>query len=206
MEHFSTEEEQIAAIKKFWKENGIAIVVGTVLGLGGLWGWRYYNEQVMISQEQASDAYNQAVESLNGDDGFANLQKFVEEKSDSSYAALAALQLAKEAVEREDYPEAQKQLNWVVANVSSNPIKEVALIRLARVQNETEDYTGALQSLDKVTSEAYKAQVLSIKGDVYQNQGEYKLAQDAYKNALELEDTNSVLQMKIDDLNAKING
>ena len=40
MEQFATEEQQVEAIKRFWKEHGTAIIVGAALGLGGLWGWR----------------------------------------------------------------------------------------------------------------------------------------------------------------------
>ena len=43
MEQFATEEQQVEAIKRFWKEHGTAIIVGAALGLGGLWGWRYYS-------------------------------------------------------------------------------------------------------------------------------------------------------------------
>lgn len=207
MEHFSTEEQQVEAIKKFWKENGIAIVVGAVLGLGGLWGWRAYNQHVLTGQEQASDQYNQVIENLaNPETGFTEAKAFVEAQKDSNYAGLTALQLAKEAVAREDFSEAEKQLSWAANNIDVKAIQEIALIRLARLQNETENYAGAMENLNKVVSEAYKAQVLAIKGDVLRNQGEFKQAQESYTEALALDENNSVLQMKIDDLNAKLNG
>ena len=38
MEIYSTEEQQVEAIKSFWKENGSQIIVGAVLGLGGFSG------------------------------------------------------------------------------------------------------------------------------------------------------------------------
>lgn len=208
MDQFSTEEEQIAAIKKFWKENGIPIVVGAVLGLGGLWGWRYYNEQQLIAQEQASDAYKAAVEQLNADEsGFTKASEFIETHKDSAYAVLTALQLAKEAVEREDLAEAEKQLSWAADNVTDVAVKDLALVRLARVQNERENYEAAKATLDKVTSEAFMSQVHAVKGDVLASQGQYGEAQASYAKALELQDNNNpILQMKIDHLNAKVNG
>ena len=33
MEQFATEEQQVEAIKRFWKEHGTAIIVGAALGL-----------------------------------------------------------------------------------------------------------------------------------------------------------------------------
>ena len=37
MEIYNSEEQQVEAIKRFWKENGTAIIAGVVLGLGGLY-------------------------------------------------------------------------------------------------------------------------------------------------------------------------
>ena len=79
MDQFSTEEEQIEAVKKFWKENGIPIVVGAALGLGGLWGWRFYNAEQLQAQSQASDAYNTAIEALAGDSpDLTTVQSFID--------------------------------------------------------------------------------------------------------------------------------
>jgi len=41
VDEFSTEDEQVEAIKKWWKENGTSLIVGVVLGLSVLFGWRY---------------------------------------------------------------------------------------------------------------------------------------------------------------------
>ncbi len=64
MEQFATEEQQVEAIKRFWKEHGTAIIVGAALGLGGLWGWRAYSEAQIENKEAASVAYQNAVEAF----------------------------------------------------------------------------------------------------------------------------------------------
>jgi predicted negative regulator of RcsB-dependent stress response len=51
IEGYETEEQQVDAIKKWWHENGTMLIVGAVVGLAGLWGWRYYGETVSTSQE-----------------------------------------------------------------------------------------------------------------------------------------------------------
>lgn len=206
MDQFNTEEEQIEAIKKFWKENGIPIVVGALLGLTGLWSWRYYNDQQLIAQEKASDAYTQAIEQLAiNDTDFSPVTKFIDENQDSAYAVMAALQLAKEAVARSDLNEAEKQLSWASENVSDVALKDLALVRLARVQSELTKYDAALATLGSVVSESFKAQVYSVTGDVQVKQEQYTAAQESYAKALELTEGNqSVLQMKIDHLNAKV--
>lgn len=206
MDQFATEEEQIEAVKKFWKENGIPIIVGAALGLGGLWGWRFYNEQQLLSQEKTSDAYTVAIEQFTDNQAdFTPVQGFIDDNSESAYAIMAALQLAKEAVERKDLAEAEKQLTWASENVVETSLKDLSLVRLARVQSELEKYDVALTTLEKVVSESFQAQVLSVKGDVQVKQEQYAAAQESYTKALELTDGNqSLLQMKIDHLNAKV--
>lgn len=206
MDHLNTEEEQIEAIKKFWKENGMPIIVGAALGLGGLWGWRFYNEQQLNAQEQASDAYNVAIESAASDEtDTAALKGFIETNSESTYAVMAALLLAKVAVEQSDLAEAEKQLQWAADSVNDIAIKDLALVRLARVQNELEKFDTAKATLEKVSSDAFQAQAYTVKGDILARQELFAEAQASYTKALELTEGNpALIQMKIDHLNAKV--
>ena len=41
IEGYETEEQQVEAIKKWWKANGNTLIIGAVVGLAGLWGWRF---------------------------------------------------------------------------------------------------------------------------------------------------------------------
>ncbi len=97
MELYDSEEQQVEAIKDWWKENGKAVVLGVVVGLGGLFGWRYYQDSVVQAQEAASEQYSKAVESIvaKGADSSADVQAFIDTSKDSEYAVLAAMQLAK---------------------------------------------------------------------------------------------------------------
>ena len=42
MEVYETEEQQVEAVKKWWKENGVSLIVGVVMGLSAIAGWKYY--------------------------------------------------------------------------------------------------------------------------------------------------------------------
>ncbi len=208
MDHLTTEEQQVEAIKKFWKENGTAIVLGAVLGFGGLWGWRYYNAEQIAAQEQASDSYEVAVQALGRDQAaFTSAKSFVNDNPDSSYAVMAAFRLAKEAVSRGDFSEAEKQLSWITKSAQAPAVlKDVANLRLARVQAESEKYTDALASLGNIVSASYKTQVEEVKGDIYQRQGMLEEAKKAYSAALEGDETNNLVQMKLDDLASQKQG
>jgi predicted negative regulator of RcsB-dependent stress response len=206
-EQYETEEQQVEAIKRFWKENGLALVIGALLGLGGLLGWRYYNDSQIVAKEQASFAYEKASEELlKGEVGFSQAKTFIENHSDTGYAMLMALEMAQQAIERKDLTEAAKQLEFVTNNAKLSAVKSVALVRLARIQIEQGELELALASADKVTDEAFKGQSQEIKGDVYQAQQLFDQARAAYSAALETNKRDQVLKMKLDNLATAANG
>ena len=64
MDANATEEQQIEAFKKWWKENGSSIITGLLLGLAILFGarsWFAYQER---SAENASDIYTSLMAAL----------------------------------------------------------------------------------------------------------------------------------------------
>lgn len=207
MEQYETEEQQVEAIKRFWKENGVALVVGALLGLGGLLGWRYYNDSQIAAKEQASFAYEKASEELvKGESGFSQAKTFIDTHSDTGYAMLMALELAQQAIERKDLSEAAKQLEFVAVNADLSAVQAVAQLRLARVQIEQGELDLALSSADKVTDQAFKGQSEEIKGDVYLAQQLFDKARAAYSAALESNQRDQVLKMKLDNLAIAANG
>ncbi|MEP1447098.1 MAG: tetratricopeptide repeat protein [Paraglaciecola sp.] len=207
MEQYETEEQQIEAIKRFWKENGVALVIGALLGLGGLLGWRYYNDSQIAAKEQASFAYEKASqELLKGEVGFSKAKTFIDAHSDSGYAMLMALEMAQQAIERKDLAEAAKHLELVASNAKLTAIQSVAQLRLARIQIEQGELELALKSAEKITDEAFKGQSQEIKGDVYQAQQLFDKARAAYSAALETNGRDQVLKMKLDNLAIAANG
>ncbi|MFT4937039.1 MAG: putative negative regulator of RcsB-dependent stress response [Paraglaciecola sp.] len=207
MEKYETEEQQVEAIKRFWKENGIPIVVGAALGLGGLFGWRYYNESVISAQEQASTAYDAVNQNLiKNEAGFSRAQSYIDENSESGYALLLAFKLAQQAAERKDLTEAAKQLNFAANSAENTSVQAIANLRLARVQLEQGMHDQALATLDKVSDDAFLAQRQETKGDVYQAQQLFDKARAAYSSALEANASNSILKMKLDNLATLANG
>ena len=62
MEIYSSEEQQVEAIKRFWDQYGKAILGGVVLGLAVLYGFRFYQGQQRANAEQASVQFSQLIE------------------------------------------------------------------------------------------------------------------------------------------------
>ncbi|MGJ8681173.1 YfgM family protein [Paraglaciecola sp.] len=207
MDQFETEEQQVEAIKRFWKENGTALIVGAVLGLGGLYGWRYYNESEMAAKEIASVAFEKASTELAADEkGIGQAKAYIDNHTDTGYSLLMALELAKKATDSDDLAEAAKHLEFVSNNADVLAVKSVAQVRLARVQIEQGELDKALATADKIQDEAFKGSSQEIKGDVYQEQKLFDKARAAYSAALEINERDPILKMKLDNLTALANG
>ena len=199
MERYETEEQQVEAIKQFWKDHGAAIIIGAVLGLGGLWGWRYYSESQITSQEDASLRYQEAIETLATDDT-AKLTQFAKDEEAAGYKTIANLVAAQQAAEEGDFDAAANHLNTVVSESPDAHIASIASLRLARVQIEMNQLDAALSTLGEISDKAFDAEVQEIKGDIFVRQAKFDDARMAYTSALEKSTSNRLLQMKLDNL------
>lgn len=203
MEVYTTEEQQVEVIKNWWKENGTSVIAGTVIGLVGLFGWRYYNEMQQNNQEAASQAYNEMTAQLaKGDDAALEQAKsFITAHKGGAYAELAALQLAAAAVKAGKLDLAAEQLTLVAAS-GDDSIKPIAALRLARVLSDQGKADEALAQLGKINNDAFKAQVAEVRGDILQKQGKAEEARDAYQAAADAGglQSSAELKLKMDDL------
>lgn len=202
MELYDTEEQQVEAIKDWWKENGKAVILGAVIGLGGLFGWRYYQQSVTTSQEAASESYTQAMQSLaaKGIDAESDLQGFIDSNNKSEYAVLAAMQLAKVQVEAGNLDEALAQLEWAKNATQDAALKPLLTYRLARLQTEQGLYDNALAELKTIKAESWAGRVAELRGDISLRSGDKEAAYAAYTEAQQAIDASQTLQMKLDDL------
>lgn len=205
IEGYETEEQQVEAIKKWWKANGNTLIISAVVGLAGLWGWRYYNESVSSTQEAHSQAYADMQQQLKGKEGeeeLATIRAFAAENSDNNYGTLASLLLAKEAVAQKNYELAKTQLLQLQTENSYEPLNAVINIRLARVQAELGEYDAALTTISSITAKQFLAKAYQIKGSVYLKQGETEKARSAFQDAINVSQgrVDPMLQLQFDDL------
>jgi len=181
-----TEQEQLEAIRKWWQENGKAIIAGLLIGLGGVIGWQQWGAWKVRQSEGASALYQQVTEAIqrgDSDDGGTFATELLADHAGSPYTALALFALAAKDVQEGKLESAGERYRWVVENSAQPEHAEIARLRLARVLLSEGDYSSALAALDAVAP-AFRADADELKGDVYAAQGDSVRARDAYQAAV----------------------
>jgi predicted negative regulator of RcsB-dependent stress response len=205
VEIYSSEEQQVEAIKRFWQEYGKAILGGVVLGLAALYGFRFYQAEQRNTAEAASVKFSQLVEQRDAasasEDWLAQAQGFIAASKGDNYAVLAALLAAKDAVALQQYDKAAEQLNWVLANAKEPAVLAVTQLRLARLQREQGNVEAALATLGNTVPQSFVSLQAELKGDVLVQADKLAEAKAAYQLALDTAGQNKqLLQIKLDEL------
>jgi len=204
VEIYETEEQQVDAIKSYWKKNGNLIITGIIVGLAGFVGFNYYQDKQLEKELATSDAYQELVESIASQpEGFiAAGEKFIADNKESSYAGLTALSLAKKAASHQDWPQVEKYLTTAIESSTDKGIKAIATLRLARVQIQLEKVDAALATLSAPLPLSFKSSVEEIKGDAYLLQDKKDLARTSYQDAIAATagQASQSIQMKLDNL------
>jgi len=191
---YSTEEEQIAAIKNWWNNNGNTLLIGIGLALIIVFGWKAYQNSVVESKTEASMLYQQMISAATTTDlsvpeegsTVSYLAKELKNKfSDSEYAIYAAMFIAKENVADAKYDEAKNEFNWILDNTEDQRIVHIVNGRLARIYSIQGDNETALTLLT-ATDPAFEASYQEIIGDIKIRSSEKQAAIDAYTKAYQL--------------------
>jgi predicted negative regulator of RcsB-dependent stress response len=203
------EQEQIDALKHFWRDYGrliIAAVVAFIVGVGGTQGWKYYKRS---QAEQASVQFVKLEEALGKGDvtEIRNVaQDIITEYARTPYAQMAALVVAQTEREAGDLDAAAQRLQWVVDHARTEEVQILARLRLAAVLLDQEEYDAALQLLDHEVTEAFVGAYANLRGDVLVAQGKTAEARAQYEQAVEQSRENSawrdVVQLKLDALSS----
>lgn len=202
-----TEDEQVAALRNWWKENGKAVLFGVIIGVAVVASVIYWRDYKHEHAETASLTYSEFAEAVqNNKDEIikSSLQKLQNDYKATPYAALAALTMAKRNIDAGNYPEAETNLDWAVKNAVHDAIAHVARIRLARVLIQQSKIDVALALIEPMHEPAFDVDYAELRGDAYKIQGKKEQAREAYTQALgnaELQgQRRQFLEMKRDDL------
>ena len=209
MSIYMTEDEQLEAIKKWWKRyNGIVIVLVSLvmLAVSGFRYWTWHEAKVTLL---ASNNYERLMLAFSNQDNkgvrsYANV--LLADYGQTVYADAARLTLAKLYVRRDNYARAREELSYVAVHSKAPVFQQVAKIRLARLLVAEKSYDGALNELSKINDPAYLSVINELKGDIYAATGRYPEAVSFYREASnEVQSkgmANLFLEMKTNELAA----
>lgn len=209
MEIYDSEEEQVAALKRWWKENGTSVVTGAVIGIALIAGWNFWQSYSKDKSEQASALYSELLENIGDDSKKESIEKISnrisQQYGSTAYATFSALLLAKNKVDQGDLDSAKEILEKQMAESGSVELKNIARIRLIKLLHATNENEKGLQliaEVDQASVQGFAASYDELKGDLYVALDRLGEARTAYQSALRAGKNSPLLQFKLDDISA----
>jgi len=201
------EQEQIDALKQFWKQYGgliIALVVAAIVTAAGVQGWRHYQR---AKAEDASALFMKLEEASRKND-VGEVRKLgaevVDKYGSTAYGPMAAMVMARTNHDSGDAAAAATQLQWVIDKTGDDETAALARLRLAGIRLDEKKHDEALKLLDGKHGEALVPLYADLRGDVLVAQGKTDEARAAYKLSLEksapASSYRNLVQIKLDAL------
>lgn len=217
MAELRTEEEQVEAIKNWWKENGRTTILGIVLAVSSVTGWQYWTSFKQTNAELSSVMYQNFIAAASAQQGQPLNEEnrktaehlagqLKEEYASTAYSQYATLWLAKSMVEQGDYAAARSHLTWVLEQEPDTSVKAAAQLRMARIFLQEGNYDQALSYVNVEIPEGFKSEYSEVKGDILAAKGDATGAHDAYQAALDSVQSaqqHPILEMKRDNYAAE---
>ncbi|MGV0954171.1 MAG: YfgM family protein [Fluviibacter sp.] len=180
------EQEQIAALRGWWKQYGgwaIGVLLIIAFGCLGWYGWQSYQKSqnaeasriFLVLQQASAQQDTSRVKQAAGE--------LVNQYPRSQFSSLGALLAATTLQTAGDAKSAEAQLNWVADN-GKEALRGVARLRLAGMQLDQNDFDGALKTLSETPPPGFAARYDAARGDVYAAQGKITEARASYDAAL----------------------
>jgi len=188
MSTLQTEDEQVEAIKSWWRENGKAVMGGAALGLALVLGWQGWQKYSRGQSERASVYYEEFLDSSRAGEADTAQQgeRLMQEFPRAVYAQFAALELARLDYTKGDSAGARARLQWVLGHADDRALAQLARLRLARLLLDS----GDLEALRPLLAEAgqddaYAGEFAALRGDLALADGDRDAARAAYREALD---------------------
>ena len=205
MDIYESEEQQVEALQKWWRENGTASLIGIGIGLASIIGWNYWLDYKKAQTLKASAIYDQLLK-----DSTDNKQEAVDaaakkintEFKTTPYATYSALLQAKMKVDQGDLTAAKDILQPLTTQKDSD-ISQLATIRFVRLLLATHEYEKGLQLINQIKPEntaGFSDNYDELVGDLYVALDRIDEARSAYQKALRNGDQSPLLAFKLDDL------
>lgn len=180
------EQEQLDALKAFWKQYGNLITWLLILLLGAYaaWnGWNWWQRDQALKASAMYDALDQAAQAGDADKSARVFADLKERFPRTAYAQQAGLAAAKVQFDKGQLDAAKASLTWVADNAAEDEYRTIARLRLAALLAEAKQYDEALKQLDAAKASGFEALVADRRGDVLSAAGKKAEALAAYQAA-----------------------
>jgi len=180
------EQEQLDALKAFWKSYGNLITWTLILALAAFAGWRWWQHRQAEQGLAAGAMYEELDRAVTANDApktarvLADLQQRFPK---TTWAAQGAMLAAKLQAEQGQADAAKASLGWVIGTVDDNELKAMARLRLAAVHAEAKAFDEANKLLAEPVPAPFEGLRADRQGDVLLLQGKPEDAAAAYLRA-----------------------
>ncbi len=225
MVDLQTDEEKAEAIKKWWRENGVAVISGVVIGLVAIFGWRAWTghqeqvgqqaslafEELLVVVGQASlglpsEVANQADPPSNPLLSIAMEQQALlrEEFAATPYVFFGQLALAKALNDQGHLEAAADTLRSAIGQAPNSLFEALAALRLARVLVGVQDSAAASAVIEQYDrGGSFSGDFAALRGDIALAEDRIEDARAAYQQALAGEAAAAgLIRLKLQDLPA----
>lgn len=200
------DNEEMNSLKRWWDSNGMALVIGVLVGVVVIVGWQGWGWYTDNQATEAADVYQQVEQGIAGgnvdESVLETVARLKQDYAGTPYAASAALRLAGYHVQQQEYAKAREQLDWAMNNAANEGVSHIARVRAARLVWTQGEPEQALEMLDAEHPPAFDALYAEVRGDIHAAQGDREAAYKAYQRALDTlpQDTPSrALETKLAD-------
>ena len=180
------EQEQLDALKAFWKRYGnlLTWLLVVVLGAFAAWnGWNWYQRDQAQKSGAMFDQLDRAVQAGDAAQAERIFGDMKERYPRTAFTEQAGLLTAKVQLEKAQAEAALATLAWVGDHAVEAEYRSIARLRAAGILLDQKKYDPALQQLDGATAPAFLALAADRRGDVLMAQGKKDEAKAAYARA-----------------------
>lgn len=212
MAELRTEEEQIQAIKDWWKNNGSSLLIGIGAALAIVFGWQAWQNNQAQQRSAAAAEFTNLLNTFSNqaEEGRVETIGYVAEQlrtefGDSAYAIYGALVQAQvQLTELDDASAAIESLKWAQEKAGEHSALELVIrSRLARAQFANQQLDEALGTVRGASNPgSFKGLLAELEGDILMAKGDRDGAIEAYRVARteSLNGRSGVLDLKLADL------
>lgn len=182
------EHEQSERVRKWLRENGVSILMGVVLALAGIFGWRQWQDYQSGQAVLANEYYAAIQAELEADNVDAAAEQFAamrEGVGEHAYVALAGMLLASSLSEAGETERAAEIYEPLIDSGKWPALQPVIRLRMAQAETALGRGESALARLQGEAPEGYEALWLETRGDVLFDLDRLEAAAEAYAAAVE---------------------